>query len=108
MPALHVLTGVSPAREVVLASPQDRPTHLGLDMRDLLLPYEAPVVDDGWWTCVGAAARVLDGSLELRGSGVLGEGQTVSLYEYRALAAAAWHAVDTGHTVACPDIVVER
>ena len=108
MPALHVLTGVSPAREVILATLQDRPSHLGLDMRDLLLPYEAAQPDGEWWACVDAAARVQGSVLELRGSGRLTDGQTVTLHEYRALAAAAWHAAESGEHVSCPDLVVAR
>lgn len=108
LPCLQVLTGVSSARDVILADPAERPSHLGLDMRDLLVPYHGAENDGDWWVCAGEAAAVDRGALHLRSSGNLTDGQPVSLHAYRALAAAAWHASDTGTLLACPDIVVER
>ncbi len=108
LPCLQVLTGVSSARDVILADPAERPSHLGLDMRDLLLPYLGAERDGEWWECAGEVATVTDGDLRLGSAGQLVESQPVSLHAYRALAAAAWHAIDGGMPVACPDIVVER
>ncbi|WP_432458111.1 HAD-IIA family hydrolase [Cellulomonas iranensis] len=90
MPGLHVLTGVSTARDAVLAAPGERPHYLAADLRALLVPHPEPVVDGGWWVCRDAAARVVDGGLELRGTPV----DPVDLV--RAACAAAWDAVDTG------------
>lgn len=108
IPCLHVLTGVSSARDVVLAAPEERPTHLGIDMRDLVRSYDPPTRDGEWWTCGDQAARIVDGDPQVRGSESLDAGSIVHLNAYRALAAAAWHAADSGESVACPDIVVAR
>lgn len=90
-PGLHVLTGVSTARDAVLAEPGLRPEFLGADLRALLQPHPRPEQDgDGWWTCEGRAARVVDGELELDRQGP--EGIDV----VRAACAAAWDAADAG------------
>ncbi|WP_277210733.1 HAD-IIA family hydrolase [Isoptericola croceus] len=90
-PGLHVLTGVSSARDAVLAEPELRPHYIGADLRALLEPHPAPsAVADGWWTCAGRSARVVDGVLELDGQGPSG------IDVVRAACAAAWSAVDAG------------
>ncbi|WP_402377141.1 HAD-IIA family hydrolase [Isoptericola rhizosphaerae] len=90
-PGLHVLTGVSSARDAVLAGPGMRPDYLGADLRSLLEPHPAPSeAEDGWWRCAGRSARVVDGSLELDGEGPAG------IDVVRAACAAAWSAVDDG------------
>lgn len=86
-PGLHVLTGVSTARDAVLAVPGERPSYLAADLRALLEPHAAPELADGWYVCGGAAARVSDGELRLDGAG---------LDLVRAACAAAWAAVDGG------------
>src|SRR4029078_10280492 len=54
---LHVLTGVSSARDDVLAVPGERPHLIGADLLSLLVPRPAPVqVADGWWTARRASA----------------------------------------------------
>lgn len=90
LPGLHVLTGVSTARDAVLAVPGERPHYLADDLRALLTPHPEPVVDDGWWVVRGSAARVVDGALELR------EGSSDPVDVVRAACAAAWDAVDAG------------
>lgn len=90
---LHVLTGVSTPRDDVLADPRYRPSYIGADLRALLEPHPLPRAQDGWWTCGGAAARVIDGELDLDGRG----GSGVDLV--RAACAAAWEAADQGHPV---------
>jgi HAD superfamily hydrolase (TIGR01450 family) len=87
-PGLHVLTGVSTARDAVLADPGERPSFLGADLRALLEPHPAPSRTDGWYVCGGASAQVADGGLRLDGSGI---------DLVRAACAAAWAAVDAGH-----------
>ncbi|OZB50911.1 MAG: HAD family hydrolase [Cellulomonas sp. 14-74-6] len=89
LPGLHVLTGVSAARDDVLAVPGQRPHYIGADLRALLQPHPAPVPDDEWWVCGEAAARVAGGRLELRPAG-----DAVDLV--RAACAAAWAAADAG------------
>lgn len=93
MVGLHVLTGVSSARDDVLAAPGERPHLVGADLLALLVPHPAPVPDAGWWVCRGAAARVADGGLELRAGGE----DPVDLV--RAACAAAWAAADAGSPV---------
>jgi len=90
IPGLHVLTGVSTARDAVLAVPGERPHYLAGDLRALLTPHPEPVPEDGWWACREAAARVVAGALELRGD----PADPVDLV--RAACAAAWDAVDRG------------
>lgn len=96
-PGLHVLTGVSTARDAVLAAPTERPSFIGEDLRSLLEPHPAPAARDGWWACREAAARVIDGVLELSEKGT-------SLDRLRAACAAAWEAADDGRPLA-PDAV---
>ncbi|NTW39655.1 MAG: HAD hydrolase-like protein [Cellulomonadaceae bacterium] len=99
LPGLHVLTGVSSARDAVLADPRERPTFLGADLRSLLVTHTAPTLEEGWWTCAGASARVQGDRLVLgRGAG------TLDLV--RAACAAAWSAVDAG-TALDPSTVPE-
>ncbi|GAA4624704.1 HAD-IIA family hydrolase [Cellulomonas oligotrophica] len=93
MVGLHVLTGVSSARDDVLAAPGERPHLIGADLLALLVPHPVPAPDAGWWVCRGAAARVVDGGLELRGGGE----DPVDLV--RAACAAAWASADAGSPV---------
>jgi ribonucleotide monophosphatase NagD (HAD superfamily) len=94
---LHVLTGVDRAREDVLAAPGERPHFIGADLRSLLEPHPAPeAAEDGWWRCRDAAARVVDGSLEL-GRGA--HDAAGALDRVRAACAAAWAAADEGRPV---------
>ncbi|AEG44119.1 HAD-IIA family hydrolase [Isoptericola variabilis] len=100
-PGLHVLTGVSSARDAVLAEPGLRPDFVGADLRALHEVHPVPVEGpDGWWECRGRAARVVDGTLELDREGQHG------IDVVRAACAAAWAAVDEG-TALDPDRVPE-
>lgn len=107
-PGLHVFTGVSSARDAVLAVPEERPSFLGADLRSLLAAHRAPERSgDGWWTCAGAAARVLEGRLELWPGA---EGIT-TLDLVRAACGAAWDAVDRGSQLdptSVPDLTVHE
>lgn len=97
MPGLLVLTGVSGARDAVLAAPHERPSFVGRDLRALHEPHPAPTRGaDGWWTCRGNAARVVDGRLETSGR--------PGLDLLRAGCAAAWASTDDGRPV-LPDAV---
>jgi len=91
---LHVLTGVSSARDDVLAEPGLRPHFIGADLRSLLEPHPAPALSaEGWWECSGRAARVVDGRLELDRQGPSG------IDVVRAACEAAWAAADAGTSV---------
>jgi glycerol-1-phosphatase len=99
-PGLHVLTGVSTARDAVLAVPGERPSFLGADLRALLEPHPAPVLADGWYVSGGAAAQVSGGELRLDGAGI---------DLVRAACSAAWAAVDAGEALdaaAVPELTV--
>ncbi|WP_182113684.1 MULTISPECIES: HAD-IIA family hydrolase [unclassified Actinotalea] len=93
-PGLHVLTGVSSARDVVLAPAHDRPSFLGEDLRALHQPHRAPALREGWWVCGDASATVRDRALEVR-SGAGGDPMDV----VRAACGAVWTAVDAGGSV---------
>lgn len=87
---LHVLTGVSTARDDVLAPAGLRPHYIAADLGGLLVPHPAPVREaEGWWTCGDAAARVVGGRLDLGSA-------TSGIDLVRAACAAAWAATDEG------------
>ncbi|MCV2393370.1 HAD-IIA family hydrolase [Actinotalea sp. M2MS4P-6] len=103
-PGLHVITGVSSARDAVLARPAERPHYLAADLRGLLTTHPAPLRDGEWWRCGSAAARVTDGRLELADRGTL-------IDRARAACAAGWDAADTGAPFdpdTVPDLAVDE
>ena len=108
-PGLHVLTGVSSARDDVLAAPGMRPHLIGADLRALLVPHPCPQpAAEGWWACRGAAARVNEGTLEL--SAAPDDEPEGRLDLVRASCAAAWAAADDGLPLdpsAVPELSVE-
>ncbi|MBC7290059.1 MAG: HAD-IIA family hydrolase [Actinotalea sp.] len=91
-PGLHVLTGVSSARDAVLARAQERPSYVAADLRGLLEPHEAPADREGWWALRDAAARVVDGRLEL-------DDRSAGVDAVRVACAAVWTAADAGTDV---------
>lgn len=92
---LHVLTGVSTARDAVLAHPGERPHLVVSDLRGLLEAHRAPIQDSlGWWTCEESSARVVRGILEFSG-----DTDVMSVHSVRAACAAVWSAVDSGEAV---------
>lgn len=111
MPGLHVLTGVSSARDAVLAAADERPSFVGADLRSLHVPHPAPErAEDRWWRCGSSAARVRDGQLELDGEGPVDPGDA-STDLVRAACAAVWAAVDADEPVdpsSVPELVVQQ
>ena len=109
VPAMHVLTGVHMARDVIRAPRGQRPSYLAIDMRGLLEAHPAPKHHrDGTWTCglsqVAKAHR--SGVLTLEDV-ELTEPVTITIDSYRALAAAAWEYADAaGSAPSCPEITV--
>jgi HAD superfamily hydrolase (TIGR01450 family) len=91
-PGLMVLTGVNDARDAVLAPPALRPSFLGANLACLAEPHPQPAFDDNRWTVGDAAAWVTDGHLTIDGG--------TDINRARAACAAAWHAVDTGRSLA--------
>lgn len=110
LPTIHVLTGVSGPRDIVLAKPSERPTFLLTDLTALTEPYEAAeVAEDGSATCGSAHAAVVDGRLTVgQDRQVLEAGVAVDRHTYRALVAAAWHAADAGESIDAVDFEVTR
>ncbi|QHO90766.1 haloacid dehalogenase [Actinomyces sp. 432] len=99
IPGLHVLTGVSTARDVLLAAPEERPTFLHTDLRGLLQPHPEPkrtVIDgEAWWQVGEQWWHVTSAGAEGQGVGFLdADSATVSLDAYRALACAFWEYTD--------------
>ncbi|WP_231367374.1 HAD-IIA family hydrolase [Schaalia sp. ZJ405] len=104
IPAMHVLTGVHQARDIIVAPRGQRPAYLALNMLGVLQEHPRPKHHvDGTWTCgVSQSAKVSrDGVLSLDGV-ELTEETTISLDSYRALAVASWDAADNGVDVRCP------
>ena len=102
IPGLHVLTGVSDARDVVTAPATERPSFLHTDLRGLTEPHPEPVrtEQDGqvWWRVGNRSARVFGSGLELKDVGAVfspdDAAVRIDLDSYRALAVAAWDWVD--------------
>ena len=102
IPGLHVLTGVSDARDVICAPATERPSFLHTDLRGLTEPHPEPVrveVDGQvWWRVGNRSARVLGSRLELQDSGAVtspdGSAVRIDLNSYRVLAVAAWDWAD--------------
>ena len=108
---LHVLTGVSSARDVLLAAPEERPGFLHTDLRGLLEPHPRVIRvadDEGpWWRAGACRARVAGTALEWEEDGVRRRAQSgrpadVALDAYRALACAVWERLDAGD--AAPEV----
>ncbi|MDY2667987.1 MAG: HAD-IIA family hydrolase [Schaalia hyovaginalis] len=111
MPAMHVLTGVHGARDVIRAPRGQRPSFLALDMRGLLEAHpRAKHHRDGTWTCGDSQVVKVTRWGALTVDDVeLDENTpcTVTLDTYRALAAAGWdYADEKGNAVRCPAITV--
>ncbi|NTV39797.1 MAG: HAD-IIA family hydrolase [Demequinaceae bacterium] len=87
MPGLLVLTGVSSARDAVLAPADHRPSYIGEDLRCLAEAHPTPTRLGAVWT-VGEASAFVDGRrLTVEGSGI---------DAVRAACAAAWASADGG------------
>lgn len=86
--SLLVLTGVTGVAELTAALPHERPTYIGLDLRDLHLPHAAPERSGEGWGAGGWLAEVTDGALRTRGEGSAQDW-------WRVVAVAAWDHLDT-------------
>jgi glycerol-1-phosphatase len=91
--SMLVLTGSHGPADLLSARPEERPTHLGHDLRALLNPpLTAAAADDGW-RCGPAYATVSHGTVQLFGA------RTDSVAGIWAAAHAAWAAADQGRAV---------
>ncbi|MFL6162685.1 MAG: HAD-IIA family hydrolase [Jatrophihabitantaceae bacterium] len=91
-PSLLVLTGVTSPAMLLAASPEHRPDYLGHDLAALLQPHPAVAVTEDAVRCGSATVRPTDGTLLLAGV-------TDELDGLRAMAVAAWRAIDAGRPV---------
>ncbi|WP_296664741.1 HAD-IIA family hydrolase [Demequina sp.] len=91
MPGLLVLTGVSSARDAVLAVPAERPSFIGGDLSTLEEAHPAPELVDRWWHVGQARARVTERRLVADGGDPMDR--------LRAACAAAWAAADAGEQI---------
>ncbi|QPL06320.1 MULTISPECIES: HAD-IIA family hydrolase [Actinomyces] len=107
IPGMHVLTGVSSARDVILADPAERPSYVHTDLRGLLEPHPQPTRDaQGTWHCASSTARVTeDGSLEVDGTPLTGASAALGLDAYRALISAAWEHQDTARATGSSAVI---
>ncbi|WP_030484536.1 HAD-IIA family hydrolase [Nocardioides aequoreus] len=87
-PSLLVLTGVTGLPELVAASPAQRPTYVGADLRALADPQPAPEGSDGVASLGGWTARVEEAHLVVEGDGEVADW-------WRVVAEVAWHHLDT-------------
>ncbi|WP_328916807.1 MULTISPECIES: HAD-IIA family hydrolase [unclassified Streptomyces] len=83
--SLLVLTGVTSPAALLAAEPRHRPTYVGRDLRDLLVPHPEVGSSADGPTCGGWTASVAGDTLALAGEGEPLDG-------LRALCAAAWGA----------------
>ncbi|RYE75320.1 MAG: hypothetical protein EOO74_10205 [Myxococcales bacterium] len=86
--SLLVLTGVTGVRELVAARPHERPSYIGLDLRDLEAPHGVAEGSDTGWALGGWLAEVDGGELLVRGEGSPQDW-------WRVVASAAWEHLDT-------------
>ncbi|MBD3688631.1 HAD hydrolase-like protein [Winkia sp. C62] len=103
--SLHVLTGVSNARDVALAEREERPDFLGLDLRALGQPHPGAVKNPTKeWTSGGSAGFRVDheGHVLRDGDALSTDALVLDLPDYRAFIAAVWEARDNGTYVDLP------
>jgi HAD superfamily hydrolase (TIGR01450 family) len=81
--SLLVLSGVSGPVDLLSAGPAHRPTYVGRDLRDLLVPHPEVAAREGGFVCGGWQAKAAGDGLEVSGGGEPLDG-------LRALCAAAW------------------
>jgi glycerol 3-phosphatase-2 len=97
--SLLVLTGVTGLAELVGASPGERPSYVGLDLRALSEPQTAPEHGEAGWSLGGWTATVTSGALAVTGSGDAGDW-------WRAVAVAGWEWLDeSGEAADTTDVV---
>lgn len=91
MPGLLVLTGVSSARDAVLAPPEQRPAFIGEDLRTLAQAQPTPILNGSTWAVGEARASVAKNTLHVEGP--------PGIDRVRAACAAAWWSSDRGEPV---------
>ena len=98
--SLLVMTGVTDLEGLVAAPLGLRPTYLATGLSCLADPVDAPTQDSGVTALGGWSARVIDGQLEITGSGGVDDW-------FRVAAAAGWAFLDeTGDPVSLTAVAV--
>jgi glycerol 3-phosphatase-2 len=102
--SLCVLTGVSHARDLLLAGPMLRPTYISRDLRGLLEKHHAPVMlSDGFWHLRGWTARIIPDERDGHAAQLIvtrdrdEKNPRSSLDALRVCCQAAWAYADSGH-----------
>ncbi len=109
--AMHVLSGVHSARDVVNAPKGKRPSFVGIDL-SALNEVHPPALHhrDGTWTCgVSQQVRIVrGGNIEIADVPIAEDGDTVtiSIDTFRALVAGSWDYADERGSVKCPELKV--
>ncbi len=111
MPSMHVLTGVSNARDVVQAQRGQRPSFVSIGLEGLNQTHPRPRHHrDGTWSCGVSQLVSIDrrGKITVGGVTLNGAGNPVSLNldTYRALVAAAWELDDERVRIGCPELLI--
>ncbi len=88
MDSLLVFTGVHGAREVISASPGERPSYLGDTLAALAQPHPEPEILDGVANVGDVTARIIDGRVVVEGDG--------EMDRTRAACVVSWDAADRG------------
>ena len=99
---LLVLTGVSSARDAVLAAPFERPTFIGETIAALGQSHPRAERHGDWWQVGQATAKAVKGELTVAGPG--------GIDAIRAACAAAWAAADEGdqvHVESLPSLALQ-
>ena len=109
--SMHVLTGVSDARDVVQAPRGQRPSFVSIGLEGLNQEHPRPRHHkDGTWSCGVSQPVSIDrrGKITVGGVTLNGAGLPVSLNldTYRALVAAAWEIEDDRVRIGCPELVI--
>lgn len=91
--SMHVLTGVSQARDVMLAQREERPTFLALDLSDLNRPVSCVNLENGYSECDGVKAKIEDEHIVIDGKNTI---EKLTLAQYRAVTALVWNLIDQG------------
>lgn len=94
--SIHVLTGVSTARDIILSTGEARPNATLRDLRDLNSPIPQVVADSGRFTCEESWAKVENGAVIVDGESL---GEQLTFPQYLATCAAVWQALDSDEFV---------
>lgn len=98
--SLLVMTGVTHLTELVAAGPALRPTYVSADLEGLFETHPAPAVSDGVVELGGWSARIVEGRLEVEGTGPVSD-------FWRVAAVAGWrHLDETGETASVEGVSV--